>query len=534
MSKQLLYKDKAREALLKGATILADAVITTLGPKGRNVAIDKDWGTPTVVHDGVTVARDIELKDKFQNMGAQLVKEAASKTNDTAGDGTTTSTLLAYSMIVSGVKQLSNGANPMIIKKGMDKASKAVIAELKKYTKDVSDDKDILHIATISAQNEEIGKTIHEAIKKVGRDGVISVEEGKGIETSLSYTEGMEFDNGYVSSYFVTDKAKMVSEIKKPYILITDRSISSANELLPFLNAFVAGQNKDLVIICDNMDNAALATMIINTSKGLFNSVVVRAPYFGDRRKEFLEDLAALTGAKVVSNERGDKLEQITSIGDWCGKADSVWVSNDTCRIVGGQGDPQKIEARIAELRDALDKSEVEYDKEFIHNRLAKLTSGAAVINVGAPTEIEMKDAKERVIDAVSATKSAIEEGVVPGGGITLFKARKAIKRLRLPKVETLGAQIVYDALEQPLRVILYNAGENTELIMAKIARKTNKKYWEYGYNVLSEQFEYLYQSGVVDPAKVVRLELQNAVSVASMILTTDCLITNEVQEQSR
>jgi chaperonin GroEL len=344
----------------------------------------------------------------------------------------------------------------------------------------------------------------------------------------------MEFDNGYVSSYFVTDKAKMVSEIKKPYILITDRSISSANELLPFLNAFVAGQNKDLVIICDNMDNAALATMIINTSKGLFNSVVVRAPYFGDRRKEFLEDLAALTGAKVVSNERGDKLEQITSIGDWCGKADSVWVSNDTCRIVGGQGDPQKIEARIAELRDALDKSEVEYDKEFIHNRLAKLTSGAAVINVGAPTEIEMKDAKERVIDAVSATKSAIEEGVVPGGGITLFKARKAIKRLRLPKVETLGAQIVYDALEQPLRVILYNAGENTELIMAKIARKTNKKYWEYGYNVLSEQFEYLYQSGVVDPAKVVRLELQNAVSVASMILTTDCLITNEVQEQSR
>jgi chaperonin GroEL len=534
MPKQLLYKDKARESLLKGAATLASAVVTTLGPKGRNVALDRGWGTPTVVHDGVTVARDIDLKDKFQNMGAQLVKEAASKTNDTAGDGTTTSTLLAYSMLVEGMRHLGNGTNPMIMKKGMDKASKAVIEELKKYTKEVADDKDILHIATVSSQSEEIGKVIHEAIKKVGKDGVISVEEGKGIESSLSYTEGMEFDKGYISSYFVTDKAKMIAEIRKPYILITDKAISSANELLPFLNALVAGQNKDLVIICDNMDSAALATMILNTAKGNFNSVVVRAPYFGDRRREFLEDLATLTGGKVVSGERGDKLEQVTSIGDWCGQADKIWVNTDTCRVIGGYGKPEKIEARIAELREGLEKAETAYDKEFIHNRLAKLTSGVAVINVGAPTEIEMKDAKERVIDAVSATKSAVEEGVVPGGGMTLLKARKAIKRLHLKRDETLGAQVVYNALAQPARVILENAGENVELILAKILRKTNKKFWEYGYNVITEQFEYLYQSGVVDPAKVVRLELQNAVSVASMILTTDCLVTDEVEESPR
>src|SRR3989344_5303500 len=421
MAKQIKFSEEARQALVKGVNTLAQAVVTTLGPKGRNVALDKKWGAPNVVHDGVTVAKEIDLEDPFENMGAQLVKEAASKTNDVAGDGTTTATLLAQSIINIGFKNVTAGANPMILKVGMEKAVDAVVAEISKMSKKVQD-ADVAKVATISAQDDKIGSLIAEALNKVGKDGVVTVEEGKGLELSIDYKEGMEFDKGYASPYFVTNPDRMESEVEDPYILITDKKISALNELLPFLENLVK-VSKNLVIIADEVEGEALATLVVNKLRGTFNTLAIKAPGFGDRREEMLEDIAILTGGTVISEDTGRKFESV-SIED-CGRADKVWADKENARIIGGKGTPVKLKARIAQIKRAIDESTSDFDREKLQERLAKLSGGVAVINVGAATEIEMKDKKERVNDAVAATKAALEEGIVPGGGVALLKARK-------------------------------------------------------------------------------------------------------------
>ena len=451
MAKQIKYSTDARQALIAGVNQLADAVVTTLGPKGRNVALDKKWGAPNVVHDGVTVAKEIELQDPFENMGAQMVKEAASKTNDVAGDGTTTATLLTQSIINIGFKNVTAGANPMVLKVGIEKAVETVIKEIKSMAKTVKDT-DVAKVATISAQDEKIGGLIAEALEKVGKDGVVTVEEGRGTEMSIDYKEGMEFDKGYASAYFVTNPDKMEAEIEDPYILITDKKISALNELLPFLESLVK-VSKNLVIIADEIEGEALATIVVNKLRGTFNALAIKAPGFGDRRKEILEDIAILTGGTVISEDTGRKFESVTI--DDCGRADKVWANNENARIIGGKGTPVKLKARIAQLKRAIDESTSDFDREKLQERLAKLSGGVAVINVGAATEIEMKDKKERVNDAVAATKAALEEGIVPGGGVALLKARQSLVKLKdLLKVddEKTGVDILYKALAEPMR----------------------------------------------------------------------------------
>ena len=430
MAKQLKFSEEARQKLATGVNILAKAVVTTLGPRGRNVALDRKWGAPNIVHDGVSVAKEIELPDPFENMGAQLVKEAASKTNDVAGDGTTTSTLLTQIMVNLGLKNVTAGANPMILKRGIDEAVKAVVTQIKKMAKkiDIKKEEEIIQVATISAGDKEIGKKIAEAIMKVGKDGVVTVEEGKGLQMEIEYKEGMEFDRGYASPYFVTDTEKMVAEVEDPYILITDKKISAISDLLPFLEKFVK-VSKNLVIIADEVEGEALATLVVNKLRGVFNALVVKAPGFGDRRKEMLEDIAILTGGTVISEELGKKLENV-EVED-CGRADKVWADKENCRIIGGKGNPEKIKARIAQIRRQIEETTSEFDKEKLQERLAKLAGGVAVINVGAATEVEMKEKKERVNDAVSATKAALEEGIVAGGGVTLLQARKVLLELK-------------------------------------------------------------------------------------------------------
>jgi len=430
MAKQLKFSEEARQKLATGVNILAKAVVTTLGPRGRNVALDRKWGAPNVVHDGVSVAKEIELPDPFENMGAQLVKEAASKTNDVAGDGTTTSTLLTQTMVNLGLKNVTAGANPMILKRGIDEAVKEVVSQIKKIRKkiDIKKEEEIVQVATISAGDAEIGKKIAEAIMKVGKDGVVTVEEGKGLQMEIEYKEGMEFDRGYASPYFVTDAEKMVAEVEDPYILITDKKISAISDLLPFLEKFVK-VSKNLVIIADEVEGEALATLVVNKLRGVFNALVVKAPGFGDRRKEMLEDIAILTGGTVISEELGKKLENI-EVED-CGRADKVWADKENCRIIGGKGDEEKIKARIAQIKRQIEETTSEFDKEKLQERLAKLSGGVAVINVGAATEVEMKEKKERVTDAVSATKAALEEGIVAGGGVALLQARKVLLDLK-------------------------------------------------------------------------------------------------------
>ncbi len=528
MAKQIKFAEEARQSLVKGVNVLAKAVVTTLGPKGRNVALDKKWGAPNVIHDGVSVAKEIELEDPFENMGAQLVKEAASKTNDNAGDGTTTATLLAQSIVNLGMKNVTAGANPMILRQGIDRAVEAVIKEIGKMAKPVKDG-DVVRVATISAQDEKIGSLIAGALTKVGKDGVVTVEEGRGLEMEIEYKEGMEFDKGYASAYFVTNPDKMEAEIDSPYILITDKKISALNELLPFLESLVK-VSKNLVIIADEIEGEALATLVLNKLRGTFNTLAIKAPGFGDRRKEMLEDIAILTGGTVVSEDTGKKFESVT-IED-CGRADKVWADKENARIIGGKGDPAKLKARIAQIRRAVDESTSDFDREKLQERLAKLAGGVAVINVGAATEVEMKERKERVNDAVAATKAALEEGIVPGGGTALLRARQvlpAIKETLKNEDERLGVDILYQALAEPLRWIAKNAGADEGWVLRSVeeATKGSKKDQDYGFNAMTMDFGPMLAAGIVDPAKVTRSAVQNAASVGVMILTTEALVTD-------
>lgn len=523
MAKQLKFAEEARQALVKGVNILASAVVTTLGPKGRNVALDRKWGSPSIVHDGVTVAKEIELEDPFENMGAQLVKEAASKTNDVAGDGTTTATLLAQSIINTGLKNITAGANPMIVKNGLEKGVGIVVKEITKMAKVVKPT-DVTKVATISAQDEKIGFLIAEALSKVGKDGVVTVEEGKGLELSIDYKEGMEFDKGYASAYFVTNPDKMEAEVENPYILITDKKISALNDLLPFLENLVK-TSKNLVIIADEIEGEALATLVVNKLRGTFNALAIKAPGFGDRRKEMLEDIAILTGGTVISEDTGRKLESVT-IED-CGRADKVWADKENARIIGGKGNASAIVARINQIKKAIEKTTSDFDKEKLQERLAKLSGGVAVINVGAATEVELKDRKERVNDAVSATKAALEEGIVAGGGVALLKARKALLKLKETWVnedEKIGVDILYTALAEPIRWLAKNAGADEGWVARQVE---DSKIADYGFNVMSMRFESMLEAGIVDPAKVTRSAVQNAASIGMMVLTTEALITD-------
>jgi chaperonin GroEL len=527
MAKQIKYGEDARKALKSGVDKLADAVVTTLGPKGRNVAIDKKWGAPNVIHDGVSVAKEIELDDPFENMGAQLVKEAASKTNDVAGDGTTTATLLAQEIVGNGFKYVAAGANPMILKVGMQKAVDAAVAEIKKMTKEVKGD-DVLKVATISAQDEKIGAFIAQALDKVGKDGIVTVEEGRGIEFSIDYKEGMEFDKGYSSAYFVTNSDAMEAEIDEAYVLITDKKISSLQELLPFLENFVK-ISKNLVLIVDDIEGEALTTLVVNKLKGVFNVLAVKAPGFGDRRKAMLEDIAMLTGGTVISEEMGRKLESVT-IED-CGRADKVKSTSESTQIIGGKGNKKDVMARIEALKKEIAKSTSDFDREKLQERLAKLSGGVAVINVGAATEIEMKEKKERVIDAVAATKAALEEGIVSGGGLTLLKARSvlpALKDTMKTDDERLGVDILYQALEAPLRRIAKNAGADDGWVLRTVEEAgKDVKNKEFGFNANTLEFGSMIAAGVIDPAKVTRSAVVNAASVGMMVLTTEALVTD-------
>ena len=523
MAKQLKFAEDARQALVRGVNILAKAVVTTLGPKGRNVALDKKWGAPNVVHDGVTVAKEVDLEDAFENMGAQLIKEAASKTNDVAGDGTTTATLLAQAIINSGFKNVTAGANPMILKQGMEKGVEVVVSEVKKMAKTVKDT-DVAKVATISAQDEKIGALIAEALQKVGKDGVVTVEEGKGLAMEIEYKEGMEFDKGYASAYFVTNADKMEAEIDDPYLLITDKKISSIQDLLPFLENFVK-VSKNLVVIADEIDGEALATLVVNKLRGTFNVLAVKAPGFGDRRKEMLEDIAVLTGGTVISEDTGRKFDSV-KVED-CGRADKVWADKENCRIIGGKGQPAALKARISQIRRAIEETTSDFDKEKLQERLAKLAGGVAVINVGAATEVELKDKKERVNDAVAATKAALEEGIVPGGGVTLLKARKALLKLRENLTltdEKIGVDILYQSLAEPVRWIAKNAGADDGWVMKTVEES---KAVDYGFDAMTMHFRSMLEAGILDPAKVTRSAVQNAASIGMMVLTTECLITD-------
>lgn len=523
MAKQIQFSDEARQSLVKGVNILAKAVVTTLGPKGRNVALDKKWGAPNVIHDGVTVAKEIELENPFENMGAQLVKEAASKTNDNAGDGTTTATLLAQAIINIGMKNVTAGANPMILRAGIEKAVAAVVSEVKKMAKPVKDT-DVAKVATISAQDEKIGMLIADALAKVGKDGVVTVEEGRGLEMEIEYKEGMEFDKGYASAYFVTNPDKMEAEIEDPYILITDKKISALQELLPFLESLVK-VSKNLVIIADDIEGEALATLVVNKLRGTFNTLAIKAPGFGDRRKEMLEDIAILTGGTVISEDTGRKFESVTL--EDCGRADKVWADKEIARIIGGKGDQSRLKARIAQIRRAVEETTSDFDREKLQERLAKLSGGVAVINVGAATEVEMKERKERVNDAVAATKAALEEGIVPGGGVALLKARSVLKKLRgslKATDEQIGVDIVHQALAEPVRAIARNAGADDGWVLNEVEKS---KEADYGFNAMTMEFGSMIAAGIVDPAKVTRFAIQNAVSVGVMVLTTEALVTD-------
>lgn len=525
MAKQISFSEDARQKLARGVNTLAKAVVTTLGPRGRNVALDRKWGAPTVVHDGVTVAKEIELEDPFENMGAQLVKEAASKTNDVAGDGTTTSTLLTQAMVNIGLKNITAGSNPMILKKGIEEAVKTVVVEIKKMAKrvDIKKEDELVQVATISAGAPEIGEKIAEAIRKVGSDGVVTVEEGKGLQMEIEYKEGMEFDRGYASAYFATNE-KMEAEIEDPYILITDKKITAVSDLVPFLEKFVK-VSKNLVILADEVEGEALAVLVVNKLKGVLNTLVVKAPGFGDRRKEMLQDIAILTGGTVISEDLGKKLDGV-EVED-CGRAEKVWADKENTRIIGGRGNKSQITARVNQIRKQIDENTSEFDREKLQERLAKLSGGVAVINVGAATEVEMKEKKERVNDAVSATKAALEEGIVSGGGTTLLQARKSLlalkKNMKLDE-HKIGVDIVYQALAEPVRMIASNSGADAGWVLRKVEEAKDS---DFGFDANTLEFGSMYKKGIVDPAKVVRSALENAASVATMILTTEALVTD-------
>ena len=522
MAKILKFDSEAREKLLKGINTLTEAVAATLGPKGRNVAIDKKWGAPTVVHDGVTVAREIDLEDPFENMGAQLLKEAASRTADVAGDGTTTATILTQAIVSEGLKNITAGANPMILRRGIELSVNSLVEELKKLSKKLTTQDEIEQVAKISAQNIEIGKIIAEAINKVGKDGVITVEEGRTLLMGVSYKEGMEFDKGYSSPYFVTDSDKMEASLEDPYILITDKKISSMQELLPFLEKFVT-VSKNLVIIADEIESEALTTLVLNKLRGALNVLAIGAPGFGDRRREMLADIAILTGGTVISEEIGRKLESV-EVED-LGRAGRVTSSKDSSLIVDGKGVKKAIDSRINALRKEIEETDSEFDKEKLSERLAKLTGGVAVVNVGAATETEMREKKERVIDAVAATKAAIEEGIVPGGEIALLRVAKVLDTLKvLDDEERVGVEIVKKAIQAPFKRLVENAGLDVGISLAKVLDESGNM----GIDVSDGKIKDLVKAGVIDPVKVTRSALQNAASVAVMVMTTNVLISEK------
>ncbi len=527
MPKQLMYSEQARAAILRGVNQLADAVKATLGPKGRNAILDKKFGAPTITKDGVTVAKEIELKDPYQNMGAQLVREVASKTSDVAGDGTTTATVLAQAIFREGAKNITAGGNPMEIKRGIDKAVEVVTDELKKISRPCQSKKEISQIGTISANNDStIGELIAEAMEKVGKDGVITVEEAKSMSTSLDVVEGMQFDRGYISPYFVTNTERMESSLEEPLILINEKKVSSMKDLLPVLEQ-VAKMGKPLVIIAEEVEGEALATLVVNKLRGTLNVAAVKAPGFGDRRKAMLEDVAILTGGQVISEELGLKLENV-KLTD-LGRAKRVTIDKDNTTIVEGYGDPKKIEGRVKQIKAQIDETTSDYDREKLQERLAKIVGGVAVINVGAATETEMKEKKARVEDALHATKAAVEEGIVPGGGVALLRCIPALEKLKLPAEQQVGVNIVRRSLEEPIRQIVENAGVEGSVVVDKV-KKENKA--SFGFDASAEEYGDLLEKGIIDPTKVVRCAIQNASSVSGLMLTTEVMITDIPEEK--
>jgi len=523
MAKEITFDTPAREKLKAGVDALANAVKVTLGPKGRNVVIDKKFGAPHVTKDGVTVAREIELQDPIENMGAQMLKEVASKTADQAGDGTTTATVLAQAIVTTGLKNVASGANPMDLKRGIDKAVAAVVKELRAISREVgSDNEKIKQVATISANSDEsVGSLIADAMKKVGTEGVITVEEAKGTETEVRTVEGMQFDRGYLSPYFVTNTESMEADLENAFILIYDKKISSMKEMLPVLEK-TAQTGKPLLIIAEDVDGEALATLVVNKIRGALRIAAVKAPGFGDRRKAMLQDIAVLTGGNVISEETGFSLDNATL--EDLGRAEKITIDKDNTTIVNGAGDKEKIQARVAEIKAQIEKTTSDYDREKLQERLAKLAGGVAVLYVGAATEVEMKEKKDRVDDALHATRAAVEEGIIPGGGVALIRASSALDELKgLNEDETTGIQIVRRAIEEPLRQIVANAGGEGAVIVQKIRESKG----DFGYNARTEQFEDLFAAGVIDPTKVSRVALENAASIAGMLLTTECVISD-------
>ncbi len=525
--KQLAFAEDARRKLQNGMDVLATAVVTTLGPKGRNVAIDRKFGSPTITHDGVSVAKEIELEDAFENMGAQLLKEAATKTNDIAGDGTTTSTVLAHSIVTEGMKNLAAGYNPMLLKRGIEAATKAVAEKLSEQAIEVTTKDDIANVASISAQDRAIGELIADVMDKVGKDGVITVEESKGLEFETEYVEGMQFDRGYISPYFITNPESMEADVEEPYILVHDKKISAATDIVPLLEKLVQVGTRELVIIAEDIDGEALATLVLNKLRGMLNVVAVKAPGFGDRRKAMLQDIAILTGATVIAEETGRKLDT-TEITD-LGRAEKIVVTKDDTTVIGGRGESAEIKGRIEQIRVEIDKSTSDYDSEKLQERLAKLSGGVAIIRVGAATETELKEKKHRVEDALSATRAAVEDGIVPGGGVALINAMTAIDDLQMDSDDAqVGVTIVRKALEVPLKKITENAGKDGSVILQEVRRaQKSKKNLNIGFNVISEEYVDMVKDGVIDPAKVTRGALENAASIAAMILTTEALITD-------
>jgi chaperonin GroEL len=526
-AKQLVFGEEARHRLQRGMDLLATAVVTTLGPKGRNVAIDRKFGSPTITHDGVTVAKEVELEDPFENMGAQLLKEAATKTNDIAGDGTTTATVLAHSMVREGMKNLAAGANPMLLKRGIEAATKAIAEKIKAQAIEITTKEEIANVASISAQDRTIGDLIAEVMDKVGKDGVITVEESKGLEFETEYVEGMQFDRGYISPYFISDPEHMEASIEDAYILVYDKKISAASDIVPLLEKLVQIGKRELLIIAEDVDGEALATLVLNKLRGMLNVVAVKAPGFGDRRKAMLQDIATLTAATVISEETGRKLE--TAVLADLGRAEKIVSTKDDTTVIGGKGDSAQIKGRIEQIRIEIDKSTSDYDREKLQERLAKLSGGVAIIRVGAATETELKEKKHRVEDALSATRAAVEEGIVPGGGVALVNAMTALDKVSVDSEDAkIGVTIVRRSLEVPLRKIAENAGKDGSVVLETVRRmQKDKKNPNIGYNVISESYVDMVKDGVIDPAKVTRGALENAASIAAMILTTEALITD-------
>ena len=527
MSKEIFFDTEARERLKKGVDTLADAVKVTLGPKGRNVILDKKFGAPAITKDGVTVAKDIELKDPIENMGAQLVKEVASKTADLAGDGTTTATVLTQAIFNAGLKNVASGANPMDLKRGIDKAVAAIVESLQQQSQDVKTSKEIAQVATISAiGDEDIGKMIADAMEKVGKDGVITVEEARGTETEVKTVEGMQFDRGYLSPYFVTNSDKMEAELEKPYILITDKKISAMKDILAVLEQS-AQSGRPLLIIAEDIEGEALATLVVNKLRGALKVAAVKAPGFGDRRKAMLEDIAILTGGTVISEERGYTLEQATL--EHLGTADKVVIDKDNTTVVNGKGEKDGITARINEIKSQIETTTSDYDREKLQERLAKLSGGVAILYVGAATEVEMKEKKDRVDDALHATRAAVAEGIIPGGGVALIRALEVLDKLKVENEDQeTGVNIVRIALETPLRTIVANAGGEAAVVINNV--KDGKK--DYGYNARLDKYENFFEAGIIDPTKVTRLALENAASIASLLLTTECVVADDPEEK--